>query len=558
MAEKKKESVDERILRYIFNSKFYPYLEENAFEFPNPVMDAIADARDYDSARNLILDAVANNPKTLDDLRDISSYYAASYKKDDEMWDPEKTFVVDPKEMLRDINVDNIPLQDVNDKSELIAQVLGYDDGTKGMFQRIPDLLSAMTTDNMKKFVSSEIARKIASEEGANEFERERIKYALGFSPNADDDYVAERLAKYLNRTRVSGDALKNAEENPYRHALGGFFSPNIQAKNEEGKAGNAADILADIAQWGVGGKETKAAMAARNAALNAGTIAEKGIYPLLGPALKAGGASGAIGFAHDLADSLLTKHVYAEAEDGKDISKRGNALDVLFNPGKYLKQAAAGAALAIPLVSAGVVNSVMGATRKKAKSGLDWLTDRVFGNKALKSELDDVQKLKNSRLDEETKKIQDAIDNFTNEKTTANDKLNELYKSLEAQEAERERIVNKIYEKESKGKNVSSEKKQMSAIDNGLENLNKSIQRMERKNKSIDIDLQGLNSQKQTAMQKILEEFDPQIAKLEQQIAQRDAVPTALYYLAALKNSSNNQYEKQGNFSTVGRILGK
>ena len=97
-----------------------------------------------------------------------------------------------------------------------------------------------------------------------------------------------------------------------------------------------------------------------------------------------------------------------------------------------------------------------------------------------------------------------------------------------------------------------------MSAIDNGLENLNKSTQRMERKNKSIDIELQGLNSQKQTAMQKILEEFTPQIAKLEQQIAQRDAVPTALYYLAALKNSSNNQYEKQGNFSTVGRFLGK
>ena len=41
----------------------------------------------------------------------------------------------------------------------------------------------------------------------------------------------------------------------------------------------------------------------------------------------------------------------------------------------------------------------------------------------------------------------------------------------------------------------------------------------MERKNKSIDIELQGLNSQKQTAMQKILEEFDPQIAKLEQPI---------------------------------------
>ena len=77
-----------------------------------------------------------------------------------------------------------------------------------------------------------------------------------------------------------------------------------------------------------------------------------------------------------------------------------------------------------------------------------------------------------------------------------------------------------------------------------------------ERKIKSSDLERSSINDYKNRATQHIMDNFDPMIARLDNEIAKKDVVPNALFYLAASKDMANNAPEKRVSTNGLLRLL--
>lgn len=541
---KDKNKVDEDILRFIFNSKFFPETEENPFDMGSPVMDLISKARDYESARNIILDAASKNPDVLNDLRTIAGFYSESNKNDDESWIPENTFVGDLKSLMRPIDVESSSIEDVIGKSENIAQALGYNDGWSSMYKNIPE--GMIDPKAVRYFIKNEIGKRINDEdENANDIERNILKYKLGFTENSDDDYMLDKMSDYISRAIKYQLGQEHQKEHPYGYALGGFIAPNSQARTDEGLEPKAIDILTDFAQYGVGGAAAKSALSAREAAKAAGSLAQRGVAPFVKPAAKAGAASGLLGFVHDLGDSLTTKHVYSEGEDGKEISKRASAMDVLANSPEYIKRSAIGAALALPLMGASIGASAMGRAGNAVKNSVGSAIDRLFGTKNAKTMMNDVLNRKNMSVERLEKNTESAMDMLTRNVNSNNNALKEAYRKIDDLES------NPILK--TKGKSTESQRRE---IQSKIDNAKREAEKLERKIKGSDLTRKSIDEYKNRAMQHIIDNFDPMIAELDKEIATKDVLPNALFYLTASKDLANNVPEKRVSTNGMLRLL--
>ena len=548
MAESKNEkNVDEDILRFIFNSKFFPETEENPFDMESPVIDLISKSRDYKSARNILLDAATKDPNILNELRTIADFYAGSYKKSDDSWTPQNTFVGDLSKSLKSINVEDLPIQDVIGESELIADVLGYNGGWNTMYSSMPDFYKfGNNRKSIRNFIKDKVNERISGDDAdANEIERNILKYRLGLSNNSDDDYMLDKMSDYIARAVTYELNNEHKKEHPYGHAIDDFVAPNSYKKADEGLPAKPIDILADLSQWGVGFGAMNKALKAREAAKAAGTLADRGVKPFVKPAAYAGASSGGLAFLHDLGDSLTTKHVYSEDEDGKEIVKRANAMDVLANTPKYIEQSLLGAALALPLMGASMGVSAIGKAGNVVKNKVGSAIDRLFGTKNSKSMMENVMNSKNAALERLEKNTESAMDKLFKNTTSNNNALKETYKKIDELES------NPLLK--TKGKSTEQQRNQ---INSKIDKAKREAESYERKIKSSDLERASINDYKNRATKHIIDNFDPMIAELDKEIATKDVLPNALFYLTASKDLANNVPEKRVSTNGMLRLL--
>ena len=549
MSEKEKKSVDEDILRYIFDKKFHPYMVDDSFIGKSPVMDIIENAKSYDAARNMILDAASEDPNFLEELRKISKIYSLANKKDGELWEPSKTFVGDLKSKRKSKNAEGMSVEDVIGKSDLLADVLGYQGGRSGLYGALEESGENGIT---KDAIAREISKRIAAErgEGENDFEKMALQYRLGFSKNADVDYMTEVMADYLSRAKAIDDAQKHYNEHPVLHSVGGFAAPNIQKKRDAGLTPNIADEIADVGQWGIGGVGTKAALQER-AAINAAQTLMKKTAPVLKPAFYAGAASGGIGFLHDLADSAMTRHVYSDEDDGKEIVERGDVGKVLANWPKYAKQSALNALFAPVLAQASIANSVYGKTRGFVKNAMD----RLLGTKKTRDALEKIEAKEANAISNVNSKT--SVENLKKEQNLYVQQEKEILKDSRQAEKEYDAIKALMDSKKKKGEKITSadKRKYNEAREARQENLER-LDQLDLNKRMNAADQKLLEYERERALNRIADRYGVLRENLERSIAKRDAIPAALFYLGAVKNQSNNTDDYKVNFSTIGRLM--
>lgn len=551
MSEKKQDvtDVDEDILRYIFNSKFHPDMDENPFIFKSPVTDVIEKARDYESARNLILDAASTNPDILKELRFIANQYSLSHKKADELWEPSKTFVGDLKSKRKSKNAEGMAIEDVLGKADLIASAFGYQDGRSDLYKGLEE---SGYNGISKEALEKEIAKRISTEsgEGENWLERMALQYRLGFSNNADNDYMAEKMAEYLSRAKAFDDSKKHEDEHPVLHSVGGFIAPNIQKKKDVGLTPNIADELSDIGMWGIGGAGTKAALGER-AALNGAEMLVKKSAPVLKPALYAGASSGGIGFIHDLTDSALTKHVYSDKEDGKEIVDRGDVGKVIDNWPSYAKQSAFNALFAPVIAQASIANSVYGKTRGFVKNAID----KLLGTNKTRKALEKIESREAAAENIVNEKM--SVDNLKKEQQMYVNQEKELIKEAQQAEKDRDAIKALMDSKKQDGKKISADdKRKYSKAQEARKETLERLDRLDLNKRMNAADQKLLEYERERALNEIASRYGVLKEQLEKSISKRDAIPSALFYLGAIKNQANNTDDYKLNFSTIGRLM--
>ena len=96
MAGKKAEkNLEEEVLRYIYNSRFYPDNVVNedgpAFMFDNDLLGMIDNAKSYYDARNILIGAL-DDEKNLQLARNATRDYLESFGEEGNLYDWEKSF----------------------------------------------------------------------------------------------------------------------------------------------------------------------------------------------------------------------------------------------------------------------------------------------------------------------------------------------------------------------------------------------------------------------------------------------------------------------------------
>lgn len=431
MAEKK-EPIDEQILRYIYNSKFYPEKETAAFAFANPIMDIVGKARSYDEARNLIIQAMQDKEK-LNSLRDISQFYIDTYGTDENPYDAEKTFMGNFD--MVPLNAEKRDLKDVMEISQKMADALGYSGGLDALLAKI-DNENALKTENdwFEKALNAELVSKLAK----NDKTRDLVYTMLDMSPNADDEYVASRIADYVGRAKRAKEAN---EMGGGAQLVQDIAIPYEAQKMREGNKPNAVDLLFDTGTFlpaiGAGAKFSKLKklkgidkLLEKSEGMPDVIRRVNPIDPenigLAGMGFLAGVTEPFVTRLHDMAEAPLNKTVYANEGQADELSRRESPFDkenmrLSELPGE-LSDA----------VTKGLARGAMGYSGRAAISAAKYLTDKLgksrvgrtamnalFGSKGdAKEKLASIDKAEKSVEKQRNAILKENVDYHTNKKS--------------------------------------------------------------------------------------------------------------------------------------------
>ena len=456
MAEKK-EPIDEQILRFIYNSKFYPEKETAAYRFANPIMDIVGKSRSYDEARNLIIQAMQDEEK-LNRLRDISQFYIDTYGTEENPYDAEKTFL--GKFDMVPLNADKRNLKDVMEISQKMADALGYSGGLDALLAKINNENTLKTEDDwFEKALNAELKGKLAK----NDKTRDLVYTMLDMSPNADDDYVAARIADYVGRAKRAREAN---EMSGGAQLVQDIAIPYEAQKMREGNKPNAVDVLFDTGTFlpaiGAGAKfsKLKKIKGVEKLANSFDGMPDvvKRVNPLdfenlglAGMNFLAGLTEPVITRIHDMAEAPLNKTVYANEGLEDEVSKRESPFSE-----ENMRLAELPSELS-DAVTKGLARSFAGYGGRAAVSGAKFLADKIgkskvgrtamnalFGTKVdAKEKLANIDKAEKSVEKQRNAILKENVDYHTNKKSTVSgmDYINNM-KRLDELDAEAADLV--------------------------------------------------------------------------------------------------------------------
>lgn len=457
MAEKRRRNIDEDVLRYIFNSQFYPKTllkdDIDLSFYDEDLSKAIGNARSYNEARNIIIDALKNE-SMLKKARAAADDYTGFFATDEDSWDPEKAFTGELSKVP--LNVDALPYEIVQNKGDEIADALGYLNGMTAMLVDMKN--KPFNMDGFKDAVSKEV-KKIM---GKSDFDKERFLQKLDFTPNADDDYVAGKIAEYVDRIN-----RKKEHENRGTLVKGfqSFAFPYVEQKLDEGLKPNVADgvidILTSAAPMAGATKYGKASNGLTkleelvNTPNNPRLRSLGKILGLTGMGMITGAVEPFITRGHDALDAIMNKKVYANEGTNDEVSERNSVEDAL-KIESLLPDVKNG-------IEGGLVASAVGIGGRYGKKAVQNLVDKVAETRAGKAVINGMDALfggkktavnSSRKLQKEKRAIEEEIDDFyNNPKSTVSDEALLMNQKRLNEIADEEEAIRRRYAKSAANK---------------------------------------------------------------------------------------------------------
>lgn len=342
MAGNKKEGVekdrernlDEDVIRYIYQSRFFPEKLVLDDDIPGNIVDDVLfkqfeDAKSYDEARNKIISGLKDEDY-LRRARDAASAYFEMFGGEGNTYDGDKSFV-SPLDRIP-LNSGQLPYDVVNERADKTARAFGFTNGIQGMLDKMrAESVAAKIgdEDSFAAYIAGQLQEKLRNETE----KKQAIIDALDVVPDADPDYIVKKAVEYADRV----NRKKNRENmGDVSRAVNEFLLPYEAEKANEAVKPNVADLVADAvpivtipissykygkAKNGLTGLEkmfenTKAGKYGRYA----GALAD-----LSGLGAIAGAIEPFVTRAHDVGDALLTKKVYENEGEDDEVFERGD-----------------------------------------------------------------------------------------------------------------------------------------------------------------------------------------------------------------------------------------
>lgn len=451
MAEKKRRNIDEDVLRYIFNSQFYPSTlikdDIDLSFYDEDLSKLIGNARSFNEARNLLIDALKDE-SVLSKARAAADDYTGFYATDEDSWDPEKAFTGELTKIP--LNVDAMPYEDVQARGNEIADALGYLNGMTSMLVDMNDKTKVSRMSGYNDAVAKEV-KKIMSK---SDFDKERFLQKLDFTPNADDDYVAGKIAEYVDRIN-----RKKEDENrgPLSKGFQSFAFPYIEQKSNEGLAPNVVDGAVDLLTWAAPGAASTKMSKAKNSLSRFDKIIDATpqnkkiigrIGDLAGLGIIAGAVEPFVTRGHNALDALMNKKVYANEGMDNEVSERNSVEDAL----KWDS---------LPAdvkngISGGFMASALGVGGRFGKKAIQNAAEKVAETKLGKSVINGLDALLGSKknavnstrkLQNEKKAIENEVEDFfNNPKSNVTDEAHRMNQRRLDEIAKEEETIRRRY----------------------------------------------------------------------------------------------------------------
>lgn len=382
MAENRKKIED--LIREAFYLKNYPWLvSERGVEYDRSdygdITDMINGARNFDEARNIIVNAAQENPALMSTFIDA---YVNKNRKDGEDWN-KNAFDFSTLRM-RPIDIENVILdekeadgENLTAKANRLAASLGYDVNNRGLNSLIADYLGGRDDIQygkswFKKGIANDIRKKKANAENYLDF-----LMANDYAPNVDEERLVDDLSSILARVNEinymqdRGGAAKLADA---------LLKPRTTEKESLGQEPNVADAAFDLLGLAGAGHIGKAAKMSAKAKMGAGA-----------------GLGALLDYAHGVADSALTERTYIDNPE-QQLKKGGDVVGALKDYGTPLTNVATGLAALMGGGAVGatggkkIIKSLMDSNvvknvKKKVSSAIDRLVGDKGAQKALEME---------------------------------------------------------------------------------------------------------------------------------------------------------------------------
>ena len=463
MAEQKKvKNRDEDVLRYIFESRFFPerlidkeseyannlsYIDDDLFK----LMDG---AKSYTEARNLLIDGL-NDQNILGRARDAAKAYFTAFGKEGEDFDGDKAFL-SPLERIP-LNIERLPYDFVEQRGNDIATALKYTNGIESMLadmnnrNKIMTMLGEKSGEEYRQHIAREIAERLKDES----LDKSRLLELMDLTPNADADYIANKASEYAERVNRKKNHEKMGDLSRMAQS---FVIPYQEQSTEEGLKPGAIDVLFDVVSAAaapvVGTKISKTT----NAAKRLEKAAEKGSLARLGSALVGLSGIGAIAGSvepfvtrgHDALETLFSNNVYAHEGEDNEVSERGDVKkalrlsELLDDVRNGFMSGAMASAVGIGGRGGGRVLKGLGEKIANSNAGKKVLTglDALFGSSGKG------KKAYNDLMDEK-KTIEGRIEDWTrNPKSLVSDEAKRQYDKRLSQIERHQGAYEKAYEK--------------------------------------------------------------------------------------------------------------
>lgn len=453
MAEKKAEkNLEEEVLRYIYNSRFYPDNVVNedgpAFMFDNDLLKMIDDAKSYDEARNILIGAL-DDEKNLQLARNATRDYLESFGEEGNLYDWEKSF--GSKLTRVPLNVDALPYDVVKSRANKFAEALG-ESNIDGLIEKMKantvmgDWGMSTLSDGFKMALRDEMKKKLNS----GTLTRQKLEELLDYSPNADEDYIVNKAFEYANRVN-----RKTAHENmgEVSKGLEELLFPYQAEKEKEGIATNPADVLVDVATFIPTAVGSAKYAKGKNGATGLERLINNAVgkeaaenflkySKLAGLGIVGGAMEPVFSRLHNVADALTMKDIYANEGADNEVSESEKIIDAL-DLGNLVPEIGSGiqnniGSSAVGLAGRGVSrvlgNIVNKAAQSKAGKAVKNGIEALFGSK--KNAVNSSKKLQKER-----KAIEEEINSFgrpnssvsTEDLVMNRNRLNEIAKEEQA-----------------------------------------------------------------------------------------------------------------------------
>lgn len=386
MAENRKKIED--LIREAFYLKNYPWLvSERGVEYDRSdygdITDMINGARNFDEARNIIVNAAQENPALMSTFIDA---YVNKNRKDGEDWN-KNAFDFSTLRM-RPIDIENVILdekeadgENLTAKANRLAASLGYDVNNRGLNSLIADYLGGRDDIQygkswFKKGIANDIRKKKANAENYLDF-----LMANDYAPNVDEERLVDDLSSILARVNEINYMQDRGGATKLADAL---LKPRTTEKESLGQEPNVADKMADLVALFGAGKIGSAKMSA---------LEKIGLNPTISKIGAGTGLGALVDYVHGIGDSLLTERSYIDNPETQ-IKKGGDVVGAiknyeapLTNVGTALTALAGGSLLGIP--GSRLAKKVLKSDAvKKAKTKVVSAIDRLIEDKNAKNTL--------------------------------------------------------------------------------------------------------------------------------------------------------------------------